>query len=516
MTLLCSSRREEGGAATIAGSCSRMGRELMQQLKTSRALPVAVLALALAILAATLYLGTIHLRRQVREQLVNHDGQILWAVAQARQLANGATTPWLSRIESPGDQLALTLEISQLQEGVLAVRLFDARGQFVTAFPPSVCESDLAPDALPQLQRRRPVSRYLGATHLNEVFLLPPSANAGSGDTPLLEVNLPLHDPRSDSLQAVAQLILDARPLDLALARLDQHLWTQSLVAFLAGGALLSAALMWAYRRLQKTNALLQERTGRLLRANHELALAAKTTAVGAVTSHLIHGLSNPLANLQDFMARSATNGGVRPDDTAWEQALADTHKMRALVHEVVRVLSEQKDVDHYEITLTELGAILHAKVLELSRKSGVHLEVRTDAQGQISNRDANLVLLILENLVTNALQVTPRDRQVRVRIRQAGDDVVCEVADQGPGFPQNLLPRLFVPCSSTKGGNGLGLAVSHQLTQQMGGTLELKSNGPDGCVFALTLPQAVLTPETASTTAIHPAPPAAATHGSP
>jgi len=489
--------------------------ELILQLKSSRVMPVAVLVLALAILGATVFLGTNHLRRQVRHQLVNHDGEILSAVAEARQLADGTNGSWASLIASPADQLALTLEISQLQEGVLAVRLFDAQGRFVTAFPPSVSDSSLAPQVLAELGQHRPSSRYLGAARLTDVFLLPPAETGAPENTPLLEVNIPLHDHSSESLRAVAQLVLDARPLDAALARLDRHLWMQSAIAFLAGGGLLSAALIWAYRRLQKTNILLQERTDRLLRANHELVLAAKTTAVGAVTSHLIHGLSNPLANLQDFMARSARNGGVSPDDTAWEQALADTHRMRALVQEVVRVLSEQKGADQYAITLSELADILGSKVRELARKTGVQLEVRADAQGQISNRDANLVLLVLENLVTNALQVTPRDRQVEVRIRKAGDDAVCEVADQGPGFPADLLPRLFTPCSSTKGGNGLGLAVSHQLTQQMGAKLELTSNSPAGCVFALTLPRPLLMSEAASTAEL-PQPPTAAASPAP
>ena len=76
--------------------------------------------------------------------MVNRDGEMLYAVALARQFASGAQTNLSTRLQSPADQLALALDISQLKEGVLAVRLFDANGQFVTAFPPYVSESAIS------------------------------------------------------------------------------------------------------------------------------------------------------------------------------------------------------------------------------------------------------------------------------------------------------------------------------------------------------------------------------------
>jgi len=58
----------------------------------------------------------------------------------------------------------------------------------------------------------------------------------------------------------------------------------------------------------------------------------------------------------------------------------------------------------------------------------------------------------------------------------------------------------LFTPCRSTKGGSGLGLAISQQMAHQLGAKLELKRSGPDGCVFALTLPRLLLAGEGAAT----------------
>ena len=53
-------------------------------------------------------------------------------------------------------------------------------------------------------------------------------------------------------------------------------------------------------------------------------------------------------------------------------------------------------------------------------------------------------------------------------------------------------LKNLFVPCRSTKGGMGLGLAISKHLADHLGAKLELKRTGPRGCVMELTLPVAL------------------------
>lgn len=462
--------------------------ELIQQLRTSRLVPALGLAVALAILGGAIFLGTHRLRQNLREQMLSRDGEILHAVALAQQFSSEASSNLGARLKDPAEQLALALNISQLKDDVLAVRLYDAAGEFVTAFPPNTTEAPLDRITLARLQELHPVSRYQRDARLSELFFSPRPA-ATSNTTPLMEVSIPLHVRGQTQMLGAAQLVLDAHNLERAFARLDANLWRQALLAFLAGGGLLSAALIWAYRRLERTHALLQERTARLLRANHELALAAKTGALGAVTAHLVHGLSNPLANLQDFVA-SRRSGS---DDDQWQDLVAATRRMQQLVHDVVRVLGEEHGADHYEITLAELAGILNDKVRPAAERAGVGWETQLTASGHLANRHANLVLLILENLALNALQVTPCGRHVRLSLAPAADGVVCAVADEGPGFPPHLRKSLFAPCRSTKGGSGLGLAISKQLTNQLGAELQLQRTGPNGCTFALTLPRALL-----------------------
>ena len=461
----------------------------LQRLAGSRSVPWLALGLALAVLAATVGLGALYLRRHVREHFVQHDGQILYNVALARQYANGSGADLTRRLGNPADQLALALEISQLRDDVLAVRLFDRDGHFVTAFPPNVTATNLDAGELAVIKGLQPISRFHDHARLEDYFWLAPDSSSNAATTPLLEVNIPLHSRSNRTLVAAAQLLLDGHAVTREYARVDEHLWWLAGGLYAGGATLLTGVLMWAYRRLHRAHTLLAERTTRLLRANHELALAAKTSALGSVTAHLIHGLSNPLANLQDFIAGHAGNGKPEGDLTT---VAAATRRMQQLVHDVVRVLGEERGGEHYQLSLAELVDVLNVKLGPAVQDSGVYLVTELNASGNLSNRHANLVLLILENLIHNALKVTPAGRNVCVRFFATDDGVGCEVQDQGPGISIEIFPRLFTPCRSTHGGSGLGLAISKQLANQLGADLSLKSTSERGCVFVLRLPWSV------------------------
>jgi signal transduction histidine kinase len=453
----------------------------------SRSVAWAAWALAMFVLALTVAAGALHLRLHLRDHLAQRDGDILTTVALARQYANGSGAQLARRLGNPADQLALALEISQIRDGVLGVRLFDRDGRFETAVPPTLLATNLAAADLPVLRTLQPVSRFFERANLGNYFLLAPDA-VSPARAPLLEVNIPLHARGDSNLVAAAQLLLDGRAIAREYSRVDEHLWRLGLGLYAGGAVLLSAVLAWAYRRLRQAHALVEERTARLLRANHELELAAKTSALGSVTAHLIHGLSNPLANLRDFIA--SRSNGVSEED--FQAVVSSTQRMQQLVHDVVRVLGEERGGERYQITLAELADLLNKKIEPVVAETGVNLLTLLDAGGELSNRHANLILLILENLIHNALKVTPRGGVVCIQFRDGAAGVTCLVRDAGPGMSATVLSRLFTPCHSTHGGSGLGLAISKQLANQLGADLRLQSSSPAGCVFALALPQSL------------------------
>jgi len=468
--------------------------QLRQRLLRSRWLPRAGIGATLLILAGVIAFGTWQLRQKTRAQIVSRDADILHGVVQMVQITQERDRGLGGELERLPDQFAIALQISELNllNGVIATRLFDTNGQFAAALPANVTPAQLSAGDLKQLRTLKPASHFHAEAELTDLFLPDTAAFAESNQTaPLLQVIIPLHRQKEPVLLGVVQFLIDGEGVASQFAALDRNLVTQATTVFVAGGGIIVVALAWAFRRLQRTNRLLVERTSRLLRANQELALSAKTSAVGAITAHLVHGLSSPLSGLQEFMSSRSNADGLEPE---WRDVLSNANQMQALIGEVVRVLGEEHGVDRYEISLGELVELLTPKVRVAAEKGGVGFHTRLTAQGSLANREANLVLLILENLLRNAVQATPAGRDIRLEISPAAGGVEFLIADGGSGVPAEVQSKLFKPCRSTKiGGHGIGLAISYQLARHLGATLELVRSTAEGSVFALRLPGACL-----------------------
>ena len=461
--------------------------QLDRPAQRSRWVPLLVIGLALAVLAGTLAWSALDLRARIRSQIVQRDGEILDAVTIMQHSNDQAGDETIASLADPGEQLQLALKVSHLRN-VLGVRLYSADGESVNAFPEYIAEAPLPPADLAQLRRLRPVSYFSARARMQEQDL---TIETNSATAPLLFVEVPLRTDDRQHLAGAIQFLIDGSGIARQYADLDQSLALKFTAAFVVAAGILIAGLGLALRRVQRANQELALRTNHLLQANRELALAARTTAVGAVASHLIHGLKNPLTGLRNFVhSQNSDKGG---GDTEWRMALSTAQRMEELINRVVRVLQEQQIGVEYEISIAELMGMLSARALPLAGSNGVRYETRAEIDQTVSNRDADLILLILENLVQNAIEATPQGKCVQVHATREDGEIKFEVRDQGPGLPASAQARLFTPCpSAKKGGGGIGLAISKQLAQSLGATLEMMATGPDGTAFRLTVPQRI------------------------
>jgi signal transduction histidine kinase len=109
---------------------------------------------------------------------------------------------------------------------------------------------------------------------------------------------------------------------------------------------------------------------------------------------------------------------------------------------------------------------------------------------------DRDRVRQILANLLSNAIKFTERGK-VEVRLRAEEDGVVViDVCDSGVGIPAEEQAVIFEPFrrgsrAGTVGGVGIGLALSRQLAEAMGGTVGVSSRIGQGSTFSVTLPAA-------------------------
>mgnify|MGYP001765288909 CR=1 FL=1 len=98
-------------------------------------------------------------------------------------------------------------------------------------------------------------------------------------------------------------------------------------------------------------------------------------------------------------------------------------------------------------------------------------------------------------NLLTNAAQaLLGRDHAtIRIATALSGDDVVVTIADNGPGIPADVLPRIWDPFFTTKDvgeGTGLGLSIVHELVARHHGSIEVDSVVGEGTTFTVKWPR--------------------------
>jgi two-component system, OmpR family, sensor kinase len=123
----------------------------------------------------------------------------------------------------------------------------------------------------------------------------------------------------------------------------------------------------------------------------------------------------------------------------------------------------------------------------------GVRIELEPDADGDAPG-DLGQLLLIVGNLLENALWHTPRGGLVRLRSSRGGGELALEIIDEGPGLPAAELARVFerfyrAP-SAHDGGSGLGLATARAVAERLGGSVALANRaGRSGIVARVVLP---------------------------
>ncbi len=128
------------------------------------------------------------------------------------------------------------------------------------------------------------------------------------------------------------------------------------------------------------------------------------------------------------------------------------------------------------------------------ARSKGVSIDVEAPESGSVL-ADQTLLRRVVDSLLDNAIRHAPASSSVRLSAVRTGAALDIEVADQGPGVPDDFRPRLFTRFARAEGaraaagGAGLSLAVGAAIARAHGGWLELVERDGLGATFRLHLP---------------------------
>ncbi len=247
-----------------------------------------------------------------------------------------------------------------------------------------------------------------------------------------------------------------------------------------------------------------QQRLRELQDTQAQLLQAGKLSAVGQLVSGVAHELNNPLSVVigygQLLLSRGVPEEAKRPI----EAIVAQGARMAKIIQSLL-LFSRQRKPERRPIDLGEvIPQILSLRETQLT-VAGIRVETEFGEGVPRAEGDAHQLQQVVLNLILNAEQailgsgVGGRRTGDHIRIttcaRRVGEDprVILQVADNGPGIPAAVLPRVFEPFFTTKKvgeGAGLGLSVSYGIVEQHGGRLSVESE-PGRTVFTLELPAA-------------------------
>lgn len=433
---------------------------------------------AIIVFGVAIHFARVRSANLIKEQIINRDASVLYSAICLMRDESFSTVS--SDLELPSEQMNLILKISNLK-GVIAVRLFDRNGKFVNGVPVSVKEADLDETELMQVKALNPHARFYKEVKMGDLFYFAPD-NYKRDVLSVLEINIPLHKKGETVLLGIAQFLIEGTSVQNEFLALEKNLKIQSAIIFGIGSALIIAGLGFAFWKLY-------DRTVELQKANRELALSARASALGAITANLIHGLKNPIAGLQMLVNGKATNGEVA--DADWEQALKSIQRMKLMISEVSNFIKEETGATNIELTTEELANMVLNKTGTIARQRGVIIDVENRCHDKnLPGRTANLTSIILTNLIENAVEATPSGKKVALKIESLDNNVIFQVIDEGSGLPRQMLENPFLPRASSKpGGSGIGLAISKQLANHLGAELRVKWTSEKGTCFELILP---------------------------
>ena len=231
-----------------------------------------------------------------------------------------------------------------------------------------------------------------------------------------------------------------------------------------------------------------------------ELVQAQRKAAWGEVARRLAHEIKNPLTPIQlsaERIRRKYLPKLTEPERDTLERATRTISQQVESMKSMVNAFSEYAQPTRMNPVSTDLNHLIR-DVAELHRSSdepGFRLDLEDGLPEVVV--DPTQMRQVLNNLIINARDALGHGAEnPRLEIRTRGveverrDWVRVEVEDNGPGFPKELLDRIFEPYVTTKQkGTGLGLAIIRRIVEEHGGLIKVHNRPRGGATISIRLP---------------------------
>jgi putative PEP-CTERM system histidine kinase len=219
--------------------------------------------------------------------------------------------------------------------------------------------------------------------------------------------------------------------------------------------------------------------------AANALMVARQFESFNRMSTFVVHDLKNLVAQLS-LMNANAERHRHNPEfqRDMLETVTYSVQKMKLLLQKLGRGARPDN-----KVPLAVDQVVRHAVALKAAFEPKPRLEV--GAGGLYVLADRERLERVVGHLIQNAIEATPRDGDVFVRVGAVDARVLVEIADTGEGMSEEFIrERLFTPFESTKSaGMGIGVFESREYINELGGRLEVSSKPSAGTTFRVLLP---------------------------
>ena len=210
------------------------------------------------------------------------------------------------------------------------------------------------------------------------------------------------------------------------------------------------------------------------------------------------HELRTPITTilgLTQILARPGRTDDLESRAGLLEDVRAESERLHRLVEDLLVLSRAERGRLVIDAEPIQPRRLLERVVAHESPElPSIQIELRLDPDLPVVAGDATYVEQIVRNLLGNAAKYTPAGSHVVVDGRRSGSVIEIRVSDDGPGVPEDSLPRIFdlfyrdPDSARSVAGSGIGLFVCRSLAEAMGGRMWVLRRAEGGSEFGFTL----------------------------